>query len=129
MPSIFLDLAKNHKLKTIVSHEAISRAVDDIWNEGKTSTKSRWFNFTPKTLWILNFIFDTIYFVCLSVMMLTGMCVKALVLFHKYSVVIRTFFRFSILVDFDVLKWKINFRVLCDRIGRFRRQSDYSQNS
>ena len=91
MPSIFLDLAKKHELKTIVSHEAVWRAVDGIWNEDKTSTKSGWFNFTPKILLILNFIFDFIYFVCLSVMMLTGMCVKALVLFHKYSVVIRHF--------------------------------------
>ena len=80
--SIFEDLAKKHGLKEILSHEAITKSVDCIWNEG--IFLNYWNNFkwlrplnVPRRLFIVNVLTDFLFFMLLSLMMLTGMCVKA----------------------------------------------------
>ena len=79
--TIFKDLAKKHDLKEILSHEAIAKAVNNIWNVG--IFLNNW-NFkllrplnVPKTLFRVNVLTDFLFFMLLSLMMLTGMCVKA----------------------------------------------------
>ena len=76
-----LDLAKKHELREILSHEAITKAVNTIWDEG--IFKNDWnfmllrpFN-VPKILFYVNVLLDFLFFMLLSLMMLTGMCVKA----------------------------------------------------
>ena len=80
--SIFEDLAKKHGLKEILSHEAITKSVDCIWNEG--IFLNNWNNWkwlrplnVPRILFIVNVLTDFLFFMLLSLMMLTGMCVKA----------------------------------------------------
>ena len=74
-------MAKKHGLKEILSHEAITKSVDYIWNEG--IFLKYWNNFqwlrplnVPRRLFIVNVLTDFLFFVLLSLMMLTGMCVK-----------------------------------------------------
>ena len=67
---IFSDLAQRHELKTMLSHEAVQKAVNNFWKKGKL------FKFAPKTIFILNIASDLIFFLLLSLMMLTEMCVK-----------------------------------------------------
>ena len=71
-----------HGLKEILSHEAITKAVDRIWNEGIFLTNHKWTKFlrrfnVPKILFRINVLTDLLFFMLLSLMMLTGMCVKA----------------------------------------------------
>ena len=61
-------MAKKHGLKEILSNEAITKSVDGIWNAGS-------FN-VPRYLFIANVLTDFLFSVLLSMMMLTGMCVK-----------------------------------------------------
>ena len=79
--TIFKDLAKKHDLKEILSHEAITKAVNNIWDAGIFI--NNW-NFkllrplnVPKILFRVNVLTDFLFFMLLSLMMLTGMCVKA----------------------------------------------------
>jgi len=82
--TIFKDLAKRHDLREILSHEAITKAVNNIWNAGIFT--NNWYLFTnkllrpldvPKILFRVNVLTDFLFFMLLSLMMLTGMCVKA----------------------------------------------------
>ena len=71
-----------HGLKEILSHEAIMKAVDYIWNVGIFLTNSKLTKFfrrfnVPKVLFFVNFLLDLLFFMLLSLMMLTTMCVKA----------------------------------------------------
>ena len=88
MLSIFEDLAKKHGLKEILSHEAITKSVDCIWNEGiflnhlnnlNHLNHLKWLRplNVPRILFIVNVLTDFLFFMLLSLMMLTGMCVKA----------------------------------------------------
>ena len=79
--TIFKDLAKKHHLREILSHEAITKAVNNIW---KTGIFINNWNFkllrplnVPKILFGVNVATDFLFFMLLSLMMLTGMCVKA----------------------------------------------------
>ena len=76
-----LDMAKNHKLKKILSHEAIAKAVDSIWTMEIISNKRnlKWYQNldVPRTLFLMNATTDFIFFALLSLMMLTGICTKA----------------------------------------------------
>ena len=78
---IFSDMAKRHELKEILSNKATEEAVDSIWTKGVISDKghSQWFSKlnVPKTLFYMNVSTDLLFFMLLSLMMLTGMCVKA----------------------------------------------------
>ena len=76
-------MAKMHCLKEIVAHEAITRAVTSIWRKGIFLNDCfydfkflRRFN-VPRTLFIVNVFADLLFFMLLSLMMLTSMCVKA----------------------------------------------------
>ena len=74
-------MAKRHELKEILSNMATEKAVESIWikevilDEGN----SQWFSKlnVPKTLFYMNVSTDLLFFMLLSLMMLTGMCVKA----------------------------------------------------
>ena len=78
-------MAKKHGLKEILSHEAITKSVDCIWNEGiflndwKMASTLEWLRplNVPRRLFIVNVLTDILFFMLLSLMMLTGMCVKA----------------------------------------------------
>ena len=74
-------MAKRHELKEILSNKATEKAVESIWIEGVISDEdnSQWFSKLnmPKTLFFLNVSSDLLFFVLLSLMMLTGMCLKA----------------------------------------------------
>ena len=73
-------MAKRHELKEILYNMAIEKAVDSIWTKGVVSDEgnSQWFSKlnVPKTLFYLNVSTDLLFFMLLSLMMLTGMCVK-----------------------------------------------------
>ena len=60
---------------------ATEKAVESIWTKGLLSDEgdSKWFSKlnVPKTLFYLNVSTDMLFFILLSLMMLTGMCVKA----------------------------------------------------
>ena len=74
-----LDLVKQNELREIVSHEAITKAVNSIWNqEIFTNNGNALLNslFSPKKLFYLNVLSDFLFFMILSLMMLTGMCNK-----------------------------------------------------
>ena len=100
-------MAKRHELKEILSNMAIEKAVESIWIKGvilsnETMEKAvdtirtneiqcfdhgfqHWFPCfkllpkfdVPKTLLYMNVSTDLLFFMLLSLMMLTGMCVKA----------------------------------------------------
>ena len=80
-------MAKRHELKEILSNMATEKAVNSIWIKGVISNEGnpQWFSkFTrfmylnvPKTLFYMNVSTDLLFFMLLSLMMLTGMCVKA----------------------------------------------------
>ena len=79
---IFSDLAQRHELKTMLSHEAVQKAVNNFWKKGIFSKQWTSFKFlqqinAPKTIFILNIASDLLFFILLSLMMLTGMCRKA----------------------------------------------------
>ena len=78
---IFSDMAKRHELKEILSNKATEEAVESIWIKEVISDKgnSQWFSKlnVPKTLFYMNVSTDMLFFMLLSLMMLTGMCVKA----------------------------------------------------
>ena len=74
-------MAKKHELREILSHEAITKAVNTIWDKGIfvkdwNFMLLRPFN-VPKILFYVNVLLDFLFFMLLSLMMLTGMCVKA----------------------------------------------------
>ena len=78
-------MAKKHELKEILSNMATEKAVDSIWNKGVILDEgnSLWFSklsrklkIVPKTLFFMNVSTDLLFFMLLSLMMLTGMCVK-----------------------------------------------------
>ena len=92
-------MAKKHGLKEILSHEAITKSVDRIWNEG--IFLNYWNNFkwlrplnVPKRLFIVNVLTDFLFFVLLSLMMLTGMCVKG----TEFSPEKKTKIRYTVLI-------------------------------
>ena len=72
-------MAKKHELKELLSHEAITKAVDSIWEQTNGITWKlaclRLFC-VPKYLFMMNVLADFLFFMLLSLMMLTGMCVK-----------------------------------------------------
>ena len=99
-------MAKRHELKEILSNKAIEKAVESIWIKGvileETTEKAvdtirtneikcfghgfqNWLPClkllpklnVPKTLFYMNVSTDLLFFMLLSLMMLTGMCVKA----------------------------------------------------
>ena len=78
-----LDMAKMHCLKEIVSHEAITKAVNSIWKRGIFLNNCHYdFKFlrrfnVPRNLFIVNVLADLLFFMLLSLMMMTSMCVKA----------------------------------------------------
>ena len=81
-----LDIAKMHCLKEIVSHEAITKAVNSIWKKGIFLNNCHYnFKFlrrlnVPRNLFVVNVLADFLFFMLLSLMMMTSMCVKAEVL-------------------------------------------------
>ena len=74
-------MAKRHELKEILSNKATEKAVKSIWTKGVSFDEgdSQWFSKLkmPKTLFFMNVLTDLLFFMLLSLMMLTGMCVKA----------------------------------------------------
>ena len=75
-------MAKKHELNEILSNEATEKAVNSIWIKGVISDEekdSKWYSKfnVPKTLFFMNVSTDLLFFMLLSLMMLTGMCVKA----------------------------------------------------
>ena len=76
-------MAKMHCLKEIVSHEAITKAVNSIWRKGIFLNNCHYdFKFlrrfsVPRNLFIVNVLADFLFFMLLSLMMMTSMCVKA----------------------------------------------------
>ena len=74
-------MAKRHELKVILSNMATDKAVESIWIKGVISdeSNSKWFSNlnVPKTLFYMNVSTDMLFCMLLSMMMLTGMCVKA----------------------------------------------------
>ena len=74
-------MAKRHELKEILSNKATEKAVDSIWIKEVISNEdnSQWFSQlnVPKSLFYMNVSTDLLFFMLLSLMMLTGMCVKA----------------------------------------------------
>ena len=74
-------MAKRHELKEILSNTATEKAVESIWIKENISDdgNSQWFSKlnVPKTLFYMNVSSDLLFFMLLSLMMLTGMCVKA----------------------------------------------------
>ena len=78
-------MAKRHELKEILSNKATEKAVNSIWIKGVISDEenskwySKWYSKlnVPKTLFFMNVTTDFLFFMLLSLMMLTGMCVKA----------------------------------------------------
>jgi len=77
--TIFKDLAKKHDLREILSHEAITKAVNNIWNADVNNWNMKLLRplNVPKILFRVNVLTDFLFFMLLSLMMLTGMCVKA----------------------------------------------------
>ena len=74
-------MAKRHELKEVLSNMATEKAVESIWIKEVISDEgnSQWFSKlnVPKTLFFMNVSTDLLFFLLLSLMMLTGMCVKA----------------------------------------------------
>ena len=74
-------MAKRHELKEILSNMATEKAVESIWIKQNISDEgnSQWFSNlnVPKSLFYMNVSSDLLFFMLLSLMMLTGMCVKA----------------------------------------------------
>ena len=74
-------MAKRHELKEILSNKATEKAVNSIWIKGVISNEENpeWFSKlnVPKTLFYMNVSTDLLFFMLLSLMMLTGMCLKA----------------------------------------------------
>ena len=74
-------MAKRHELKEILSNMATEKAVESIWIKGVISDEgySQWFSklYVPKFLYYMNVSSDLLFFMLLSLMMLTGICVKA----------------------------------------------------
>ena len=74
-------MAKRHELKEVLSNIALEKAVETIWIKEVISDEgnSQWFSKlnVPKTLFYMNVSTDLLFFLLLSLMMLTGMCVKA----------------------------------------------------
>ena len=74
-------MAKRHELKEVLSNIALEKAVETIWIKEVISDEgnSQWFSKlnVPKTLFYMNVSTDLLFFMLLSLMMLTGMCVKA----------------------------------------------------
>ena len=74
-------MAKRHELKEILSNTATEKAVESIWIKGVITNEgnSQWFSKlnVPKSLFYMNVSSDLLFFMLLSLMMLTGMCVKA----------------------------------------------------
>ena len=77
-------MAKRHGLKEVLSPTAITKAVDTIWTKEIISGNFKnhccqnllsKFN-VPKTLFIANVLADFLFFLLVSLMMLTGMCEK-----------------------------------------------------
>ena len=77
-------MAKKHGLKEVLSPTAITKAVDTIWTKESNSGNFKnhccqyWlpkFN-VPKNLFIANVLTDFLFFLLVSLMMLTGMCEK-----------------------------------------------------
>lgn len=77
-------MAKKHGLKEVLSPTAITKAVDTIWTKEIISGNFKnhccqnllsKFN-VPKTLFIANVLADFLFFLLVSLMMLTGMCEK-----------------------------------------------------
>ena len=92
-------MAKRHHLKEILSNMAIEKAVESIWIKGVISNEenSQWYTKlnVPKTLFFMNVSTDLLFFMLLSLMMLTGMCVKAraqlfILKYFKPSLVLTT---------------------------------------
>ena len=74
-------MAKRHELKEILSNMATEKAVESIWIKEVISDEgnSQWFSKlnVPKPLFYMNVSTDLLFFMLLSLMMLTGMCLKA----------------------------------------------------
>ena len=74
-------MAKRHELKEILSNKATEKAVNSIWIKEVISDEenSKWYSKlnVPKTLFFVNVSTDLLFFMLLSLMMLTGMCGKA----------------------------------------------------
>ena len=64
----------------VLSHEAITKAVNNIWDKGIFIYNLNFKLFqpltVPKILFRVNVLTDFLFFMLLSLMMLTGMCVK-----------------------------------------------------
>ena len=64
----------------VLSHEAITKAVNNIWDKGIFINNWKFKLFkpltVPKILFRVNVLTDFLFFMLLSLMMLTGMCVK-----------------------------------------------------
>ena len=73
-------MAIRHKLKEVLSSQAITKAVHSIWikEDILDEKNSRWFSKlnVPRTLFIANVVADFSFFLLVSLMMLTGMCEK-----------------------------------------------------
>ena len=73
-------MAKKHELMKVLSHEAITKAVNNIWDIGIFINNGNLKLFrpltVPKILFRVNVLTDFLFFMLLSLMMLTGMCVK-----------------------------------------------------
>ena len=74
-------MAKRHGLKEILSNKATEKAVNSIWVKEVISDKEspQWYSKlnVPQTLFFMNVSTDLLFFMLLSLMMLTGMCLKA----------------------------------------------------
>ena len=73
-------MAKRHELKEVLSPQAITEAVNSIWSREIISNEKsfKWLSKlnVPKTLFIANVLTDFLFFLLVSLMMLTGMCEK-----------------------------------------------------
>ena len=75
-----LDMAKKHKLKTILSNQAIAEAVDSIWTKGIIFKKEdfKWLQlFLEITIFLMNATTDIIFIILLLIMIIWGICTKA----------------------------------------------------
>ena len=70
---LFSDLSKKHELMKVLSHESTSNAVNSIW---KKCIKFMNLTLSPRFLFLSNLGSDSLFFLILSFMLLTGMCVK-----------------------------------------------------
>ena len=74
-------MAKRHELKEVLSNKATEKAVNSIWVKEVISDKEspQWYSKlnVPQTLFFMNVSTDLLFFMLLSLMMLTGMCLKA----------------------------------------------------